>query len=439
MTVTKEDVLEFIAENDVKFIRLQFCDIFGSLKNVSIMPSQIERAFEYGINFDASSIGGFLNVEESDLLLFPDPSTLCVLPWRPQQGKVVRLFCDIRRPDGQLFEGDSRNILKRTVKKYEALGYTLNVGPECEFFLLETDADGKPILKPHDHADYLAVAPFDRGENVRREICLTLEEMGFVIEASHHETGLGQHEIDFRYTTALEAADNFITFKTVVKTVAGRNGLFATFMPKPLGGTAGSGLHINMSVQKDGRDIITRSQDGSLSKEAESFIAGILWHISGITAIANPIVNSYKRIGMGFQAPQYISWSDKNRSQLIRIPAVGGQSARIELRSPDPSCNPYLLIALLLEAGISGIEEGLMAPQKADLNLYTAPQSQVEGLTSLPRDLFGAVKAMQRDPLIGEVLGAHTYEKYIAAKLGEWNKYQAVVHNWEIEQYLTNT
>lgn len=438
MTHTKNDVLEYAADNDVKFIRLQFCDIFGNLKNMTIMPSQLERAFEYGINFDASSINGFLNVEESDLLLFPDPETLSVLPWRPQQGKVIRLFCDIRKPDSAPFEGDSRYILKKTVEKYEKLGYTVNVGPECEFFLFETDSDGKPLLKPHDNADYLAVAPFDKGENIRREICLTLEEMGFVIEASHHECAVGQHEIDFRYTSPLQAADNFVTFKTVVKTAAGRSGLYASFMPKPLNGISGSGLHINLSVRKNGEDVIYKNPDGSLSAQAGSFIAGIIGHIKGITAIANPIVNSYKRLGSGYQAPRYISWSEKNRSQLIRIPAENGEPCRIELRSPDPACNPYLLIALLMEAGLQGIESGLAASEHTGINVYQATAHQLEGIDQLPGDLLSAVEFMKKDEMIAEILGKHLYEKYVSAKLSEWNEYVNIVHNWEIDRYLIN-
>ncbi|MDP4110121.1 MAG: glutamine synthetase family protein, partial [Bacillota bacterium] len=350
MVTSMKEASEFFAENDVRFIRLQFCDIFGQLKNISANPDQLKNASE-GIGFDASSIKGFLSENESCLFLYPDPTTMCVLPWRPQAGRVVRFFCDIKHRDGSSYAGDSRRRLKEAVRKAEATGCHIFMGAECEFYLFETDENGAAVLTPHDDASYFDVAPRDKGENIRREICLTLEEMGLAVETSHHESGPGQHEIVFKYANALATADNLVTFKSVVKTIAQKNGAYASFMPKPLNKQSGSGMHINISAQK-GADAIFEKPDGSLKEAAGFFIAGILSHIKGITAIANPLINSYKRIGFGFEAPKHISWHYDNRSQLIRIPESKGSLSRMELRSPDPSCNPYLVFAILIEAGL---------------------------------------------------------------------------------------
>lgn len=428
MVRTVAEALEYMEDHDVKFIKLQFCDIFGVLKNISIVPSQLPRAFESGIGFDASSIGGFLNVEESDLFLYPDPTTLCLLPWRPQQGKVARLFCDIRRPDGSPFEGDSRGILKRMAKQVAEQGYSLQIGPECEFYLFETDSEGRPLLRPHDNAGYFDVAPHDRGENTRREICLTLEEMGLVVQNSHHACGPGQHQIDFKYAEAVTAADNFITFKAVVKSIARKNGLFASFLPKPLTGCAGSGLHVNLSLQKDGKNIFAGEPGQLLSPQAMHFIGGVMEHVRGFTAITNPLINSYKRFGAGFQAPSEISWSHLNRSYLLRIPAAVGERTRIELRSPDPACNPYLAFALIMAAGFGGLEAQAAAPQ---------PGCEMDGTCpALPASLPEALACMEQDPLVRQVLGSHIVDNYSKTKKAECADYHNTVHPWEIERYF---
>lgn len=429
MMNNKIDALEYVLENDVKFIRLQFCDIFGTLKNISIMPSQLEKAFDDGISFDASSIKGFSNTAESDLLLFPDPKTMSVLPWRPQQGRVVRLFCNIKKSDGTPFEGDCRNVLQKAVNDAEAKGLHFHMGPECEFYLFETDNNGKPVLVPHDEASYFDVAPLDKGENVRREICLTLEEMGLSVESSHHETGTGQHEIIFKYDDAVTAADNLVTFKTVVKTVASRNGLYASFMPKPLNDMSGSGLHINISMERDGVNLF----DGDLAPESRSFIAGIMKHIKELSAFTNPIVNSYKRLGTGYESPRFISWSHQNRSQLIRIPASRGEYARMELRNPDPACNPYLVFALLIRAGLEGIGQQLALPEESFVDTYHGDTSSLE---ALPETLAAAVALAQNSPLVYEVLGDRTADKYLQAKLEEWKRYALYVDSWDLSTYL---
>lgn len=438
MSFNKLGALRFIEENDVRFIKLQFCDILGELKNIAISPNQLSKAFDEGIPFDASSIKGLTTVDDSDLFLFPDPSTLCILPWRPQQGKVVRLFCDIKTSDGKPFIGDSRFILKQTFEKAKKLGYIFKVGAECEFFLFKTDLNGNPTLDPSDKANYFDVAPLDGGENTRREICLTLEQMGFEIESSHHESAYGQHEIDFKYDNVIESADNILVFKSVVKTIANRNGFYASFMPKPIMNTSGSGMHINMSLYKDGQNIFDTKNTDTMPKEAQHFIAGILKHINEITAIANPLVNSYKRLISGFEAPRYISWSFKNRSALIRIPSSNCGYHRIELRSPDPTCNPYLTLALLLEAGIEGIQNKLPLIPELDLNTYNLSSSELLDLNidSLPENLITALDFMRQSEFIKNVLGPHLFNSYLKIKTKEWDIYKQTVHDWEIQNYL---
>lgn len=422
------DAVSYIEENDIKFIRMQFCDIYGQSKNIAISNEQIERAILYGVPFDANSVAGYLDADHSDLILHPDLSTLQILPWRPQQGKVARILCDVKYPDGTNFEGDSRYILKEQMKKAEKLGYRFNVGAECEFFLFCLGENGEPTREPVDSAGYFDLAPFDRGENTRREIILTLEEMGFEIESSHHESARGQHEIDFKYSGALESADNIMTFKTVVKTIAQRNGLHATFMPKPLNGQPGSGMHINMSLMKDNENVFT-SDFGGLTDEARWFAAGVLAHIRGISAVSNPLVNSYKRLMDGYEAPQTVSWGYGSRSPLIRIPAAVGDYCRMELRSPDPACNPYLTFALILAAGLEGIEKKLplMNP------LGEAPAK----LQKLPMTLREALGEMEKDTLVAEVLGEKTAQKYIQLKSWEWRQYIGMVHEWEIDRYFS--
>jgi glutamine synthetase len=420
MTYTMKEVLQFVKENDVKFIRLAFCDILGTQKNISIMPDELERAFENGISFDASSILGFMNVEQSDLFLYPDPSTLSILPWRPQQGRVIRFFCDIKHPDKRPFEGDTRNILKKAVERAEKLGYVCKIGSECEFYLFETDERGNPTDIPYDKGGYLDIAPLDKGENVRREICLSLEQMGIQPESSHHEQGPGQNEIDFKYSDAITAADNFITFKSVVKAIASRNGLFASFMPKPIAHDSGSGLHINLSLSKNGFNIFR--DDYINSSDAKSFIAGVLDKILDITAFANPTINSYARFG-AFKAPKYVSWSQQNRSQLIRIPAEKGEYSRMELRSPDPSCNPYITFALILHAGLDGVEKRLEIPKPINSNLYITTGHELENLIVLPQNLKDALDFVARSSFVKNILEETMLDKYFEIKLGEWDRY----------------
>ncbi len=437
---TKNDVLKFIDQNDVKFIRLQFSDIFGRMKNIAINSQLLERALDEGVIFDASAIAGFSEVESSDMLLFPDLNTFSVIPWRPQHGKVARFICDIRNYDGSQFMGDPRYVLKRSAEKAKKQGYTFNIGPECEFFLFHIDAEGRPTTKTHDSAGYFDMAPTDLGENCRREICMVLEDMGFETEASHHENAAGQHEVDFRYSDVMTAADRIMTFRTVVKIVAQRNGLHATFMPKPIFNDYGSGMHINMSLFKDGKNLFNAGENSrDISDTAKMFAAGVLEHVKGITAVANPLVNSYKRFVPGFEAPIHIAWSHMNRSPLLRVPAPKGEATRIELRSPDPSCNPYLTLALILEAGLDGLEKKLEIPEPVEINTYnlTPEQEKELKIQRLPSNLYLALEEMKKDTYIREVLGEHIYSKYISAKELEWTKYNSTVHPWEIDNYLT--
>ena len=355
---TKDDVIRLVKEQDVQFIRLQFTDIFGTLKNVAITAGQLEKALDNKCMFDGSSIEGFVRIEESDMYLRPDTNTFVIYPWRPQTGKVARLICDVYNADETPFAGDPRYVLKKVLEKAEKMGYdTFNAGPECEFFLFLTDSEGNPTTITHDNAGYFDLGPVDLGENARRDMCLALEEMGFEVEASHHEVAPGQHEIDFKYNDALTAADAILTFKLVVKTIAQRHGLHATFMPKPIFGIAGSGMHVNTSLCRNGQNIFYDEKDSlQLSQEAYWFIGGLMKNIRSMTAITNPLVNSYKRLVTGYEAPVYIAWSARNRSPLIRVPAARGASTRIELRNPDPSCNPYLALAVILAAGLDGIK-----------------------------------------------------------------------------------
>lgn len=397
---TEQEAIQYIRENDVRFIKLFFTDFYGSIKSISIQPSELDRAFTQGISFDASSVKGFLNVAKSDLFIVPDPSTLCVLPWRPQSGRVVRFFCNIKYADGTPFEVDTRKMLSDLVEKARADGYEFNIGTECEFYLFKCDEKGNPTKEPHDNAGYCDLAPRDKGENVRREICITLEQMGVHPESSHHETGPGQNEVDFRYSGSLNAADNLQTFKIVVKTIAARNGLFASFMPKPLPESAGNGLHINISLYKDGKNLFAGNE---MSEEAKSFIAGILYRTQEITPFLNPIPNSYTRLG-AFEAPKYISWSRQNRSQLIRIPAARDDGARIEVRSPDPVGNPYTDIYLLLAAGLEGIQQKRQLPEPKDIDLYNASPEEVKDIPRLPVNLQEAKKYAEKGDFIYKVL-----------------------------------
>ncbi|MBQ8080794.1 MAG: glutamine synthetase [Clostridia bacterium] len=440
MGYTKEDIIRIVREEGTQFIRMQFTDIFGQLKNVAITASQIERAVNNEIALDGSSIEGFVRIHESDQYLYPDLDTFVILPWNVTQGKVARMICDVYNPDGTPFIGDPRGTLKRVLKKAADMGYSFNVGPECEFFLFQLDENGKPTTRTGDEAGYFDLGPLDHGESTRREICLALEEMGFEIEASHHECAQGQHEIDFKYADALRAADNIMTFKLTVKSIAQKNGLHATFMPKPLYGVAGSGMHTNMSLfDREGRNVFfDPSGDKKLSGECYSFIAGLLAHIKGMCVLTNPLVNSYKRLVPGYEAPCYIAWSAGNRSALIRIPSARGQATRVELRSPDPSCNPYLEIAACLAAGLDGIEKGMTPPPEITENIYLMEKAErrQRGIHSLPATLREAVDCFVADPLIREAMGEHVTQQYIEGKLREWEAYQTRVSNWEIERYL---
>ena len=436
---TKEDIIRMVEEQDVEFIRMQFTDIFGQLKNVAITKSQIQKAVNNQIMIDGSSIEGFVRIHESDQYLYPDLDSFTVLPWRPQYGKVARLICDVYNPDGTPFVGDPRGVLKKALKRAADMGYSFNVGPECEFFLFETDDEGRPTTKTGDEAGYFDLGPLDHGEGTRREICLNLEAMGFEIEASHHEVAAGQHEIDFKYDEALSAADKIMTFKLAVKTVAQKNGLHATFMPKPVFGINGSGMHTNMSLFKDGKNVFYDPNDArGLSKEAYSFIAGLLAHVRGMAAITNPLVNSYKRLVPGYEAPCYLAWSASNRSALIRIPAARGQSTRVELRCPDPSCNPYLELACCLAAGLDGIEKGMVPPAEITENIFAMDRKtrHAHGIHSLPGNLSEAIDEMEKDELICQTLGEHVVEQYIQGKRKEWDAYRTYVSDWEIGKYI---
>ena len=436
---SKEDIIRLADENDVEFIRMQFTDIFGQMKNVAITRAQLEKALNNQIMIDGSSIEGFTRIHEFDQYLHPDLDTFVILPWRPQHERVARLICDVYNPDGTPFVGDPRHVLKNVLDKAAKLGYTFNVGPECEFFLFDTDEHGHPTTQTSDEAGYFDLGPLDHGEGTRREICIALEAMGFEIEASHHEVAAGQHEIDFKYADALTAADNIMTFKLAVKTIAQRNGLHATFMPKPIFGMNGSGMHTNMSLFKDGKNIFfDENGERKLSREAYSFIAGLLEHAKSLVAVTNPLVNSYKRLVPGYEAPVYLAWSASNRSALIRIPAARGQSPRVELRCPDPSCNPYLALAVCLAAGLDGIERGLVPPEEVTENIFSmdARTRADNGIDNLPGTLFEALELMKRDPLMADTLGPHAYESFLAGKYHEWDTYRTQVTEWEIEQYM---
>ncbi|MEH7381116.1 type I glutamate--ammonia ligase [Bacillus sp. JJ1533] len=439
--MNREKVMELVKEHNVRYIRLQFTDLFGTIKNVEIPVSQLEKALDNKMMFDGSSIEGFVRIEESDMYLYPDLDTFVIFPWTAEKGKVARFICDIYHPDGTPFEGDPRNNLKRILKEMEELGFTnFNVGPEPEFFLFKLDEKGEPTLELNDHGGYFDLAPTDLGENCRRDIVLELEEMGFEIEASHHEVAPGQHEIDFKYQSALKACDDIQTFKLVVKTIARKHGLLATFMPKPLFGINGSGMHCNLSLFKGGENAFY-DPNGQLemSDTARSFLAGILKHAPSFTAITNPTVNSYKRLVPGYEAPCYVAWSARNRSPLIRIPASRGLSTRVEVRSVDPSANPYLAMAVLLAAGLDGVKNNVIAPEPVDRNIYVMSKEQREefGITDLPATLAHALELLKTNEVVTNALGSHLFEHFVEAKEIEWDMFRTQVHPWERDQYMT--
>lgn len=429
---TKEDIFRLAKEENVKYIRLQFTDLLGVIKNVEIPVSQLTKALDNKMMFDGSSIEGFVRIEESDMYLYPDLDTWVIFPWTAEKGKVARLICDIYNADGTPFEGDPRNNLKRVLKEMEALGFSdFNLGPEPEFFLFKVDEKGNPTLELNDNGGYFDLAPMDLGENCRRDIVLELEEMGFEIEASHHEVAPGQHEIDFKYANAIRSCDDIQTFKLVVKTIARKHGLHATFMPKPLYGVNGSGMHCNLSLFKNGENVFyDQNGDLQLSDDARHFIAGILKHAPAFTAVANPTVNSYKRLVPGYEAPCYVAWSAQNRSPLVRIPASRGISTRVEVRSVDPAANPYLVMATLLAAGLDGIKNKLTPPAAVDRNIYVMTKEEREeaGIVDLPATLAQALVTLQSNEVISNALGDHLLEHFIEAKEIEWDIFRTQVH-----------
>lgn len=423
---TKEDIFRIANEEDVEFIRLQFVDVNGQLKNVAVTYSQLEKALNNGCVFDCSSIESLAPAGGLQLKLYPDLDTFAIFPWRPQQGKVARMFCDLHYCNGDAFPADSRQVLKKAIRHANDLGYTFEVGPECEFFLFHTDENGLPTNFTHEQAGYFDCGPIDFGENARRDIVLTLEDMGFVIESSHHEKAPGQHEVDFMYDEALQTADNIMTFRLAVKMVAKQHGLHATFMPKPKYGVDGSGMHLNMALKRNGKNIFRDEKDSLLlSEEAYYFMGGIMKHIKAISAIANPLVNSYKRLVPGFCAPTNVAFSTTDDNSLFGIPYEAGENTRLELRSPDPSANPYLTLAVCLMAGLKGIEE------KTALSKRGGKKTEL-----LPTTLKEAIDELSRDKFIQEVLGKELSEHYIAEKMGEWQDYTSRVTQWELQSYL---
>lgn len=438
--MTREEILRSADESKVRFIRLQFTDLMGVMKNVEIPRSQLEKALDGQIMFDGSSIQGFTRIEESDMLLVPDYATFQVNPWsNPDGSKVARMICDVHLPDGSAFPGCPRLALKRQADRAKEMGYTMVAGPEAEFFLFNKDEAGNTLLDTHDVGGYFDLTPVDRGEEARRDIVIVLEAMGFEVEAAHHEVAPGQHEIDFKYADALTTADNVSTFRFVVKKVAHERGLHATFMPKPLFGANGSGMHVHQSLLKDGENAFHDvNAEHELSDIAMGYIGGILDHASAIVAITNPLVNSYKRLVPGFEAPTNIAWSEKNRSPLVRVPARRGMSTRCEVRMPDPSCNPYLALAVMLAAGLDGVERGLHPGAPVNKNIYSMSQREKRRLKirHLPSNLSDALDQLDKDKVVLEALGDHISSHFLAAKRKEWAEYLSEVHPWEQERYL---
>ncbi len=435
----KTRLIDKCQELSVAFVKLQFTDIMGATKNVTIPVEQLPKALDGDIAFDGGSIEGFVRIQESDMLLNPDPDTFVVFPWLTNGMKTARLMCDITWPDGSPFDGCPRTILKRVLARAQEMGYTPNAGPEPEFFLFKRDADGRPTIEGHDHAGYFDLPPLDRGEAAREDMVRKLSDMGFEVEAAHHEVAPAQHEIDFKYADAVTTADRIATFRFVVRTVALQHNLHATFMPKPKFGIPGSGMHVHISLfGSEGNAFFDESEPDSLSRISYHFMAGVLRRSSEFTAITNPLVNSYKRLVPGFEAPVYIAWSKGNRSPLIRIPARRGVGTRLEVRSPDPACNPYLALALIIAAGLEGIEEELQPPDPVDDNIYEMGlEERIErNIGSLPGTLEVALDEMARSEFVREVLGSHVTDRFLAAKGMEWDDYRTKVHEWELNRYL---
>ncbi|MCL7487339.1 MAG: type I glutamate--ammonia ligase [Desulfobulbaceae bacterium] len=441
--MTRDEIMKIIEEKNVNFFRLQFVDIFGFMKNIAIPRSQIEKALDGQMMFDGSSIDGFVRINESDMYLKPDYNTFVVLPWRERNGvNAARIICDVYKSDGTPFAGCPRVNLQRVLAEAKELGYTMNVGTECEFFLFQKDEKGNPKIETNDVAGYFDVDPDDTGINCRREIIETLEAMGFEIEASHHEVAEGQHEINFKYADALTAADNTVTFKWVVRSIAAQHGFHATFIPKPVFGINGSGMHTNQSLfNLDGTNAFF-DENGplKLSEIAYHYIAGIAKNARGFAAVTNPLVNSYKRLVPGYEAPVYVAWSASNRSALIRIPASRGLGTRTEVRCPDPTCNPYLALAMMLNSGLDGVKNKLEAPASVDVDIFkmTPAEKDAAGIDSLPANLEEAIIALKENPIARDTLGQHIFEKYIEGKVQEWDSYRTAVTDWEIDNYMKN-
>jgi len=437
---SRKELLERMKKEKVRFLRLQFTDIMGQTKNVEIPENQFEKALNNEILFDGSSIDGFSRIEESDMLLYPDPATFAIFPWEEKTGRVARLICDVYNPDGTPFDGCPRLTLKKAMAEAKENTYTMAVGPEAEFFLFKKDEKGRITTETHDAAGYFDLTPVDQGEDARRDIVNVLEAMGFEVEAAHHEVAHGQHEIDFKYSDPITTADNVSTFKFVVRKVAHDHGLHATFMPKPVSGINGSGMHVHQSLFREGRNaFFDESAEYQLSKTALHYMGGLLKHAKAFMAITNPLINSFKRMVPGYEAPTHLAWSIKNRSPLIRVPAKRGESTRCELRMPDPSCNPYLAFAVMLKAGLDGINNEIDPGPAVNQNIYKMSQRERSRLKidSLPADLNEALKALSKDDVIRAALGNHIYERYIEAKRKVWQEYSAEVHQWEVDRYLT--
>jgi len=436
--LTSDDVKQIVKEKNILFVRLQFVDILGHMKNVAITVTELDRVLDEGMVFDGSSVEGFVRIEESDMYLRPDPSTFAILPWYEDRN-IARMICDVYRPDGTPFEGDPRRILRRSLEDAKSMGYDFYVGPECEFFLFQCDNQGRPTTNTHDQASYFDLAPTDNGELARIDMVKTLMDLGFQIEAAHHESGPGQHEIDFKYSDALRAADNIVTFKLAVKVIAKKYGLHATFMPKPLGAECGTGMHCNMSLFKNGENAFyDPNGENELSNEAYWFMGGLMKHAKGMCAITNPLVNSYKRLVPGYEAPVNIAWSLANRSPLVRVPVARGNGTRLELRHPDPTCNPYLALAVMLQCGLEGLRKKIAPPPAIDRNIYhmTDEDLKIAGIEKLPANLNMALNELVEDELVKQTLGEHILENFLRAKRIEWADYSGAVHPWEIERYL---
>jgi glutamine synthetase len=432
-------VLRAAKDEGVRFVMLQLTDILGVIKNVAIPFEQLEEALAGNIMFDGSSIEGFVRIEESDMYLKPDPATFAIYPWTQGEQTTARLICDIYNPDGTPFEGCPRCTLKKVIKKAESMGFTMMAGPEPEFFLFSRDERGRPTTDTLDQAGYFDLSPMDRGEEARRDIVLALQKMNFQVEAAHHEVAPGQHEIDFRYADVLTTADNIATFRFVVRAVALQHNLHATFMPKPIYGVNGSGMHTHQSLFKGQRNAFYGpGEKFGLSRTCLSYMGGLMKHARGLTAICNPLVNSYKRLVPGYEAPVYVAWSERNRSPLIRVPAARGDGTRIELRSPDPSCNPYLAMAVMLTCGLDGVENQIMPPDPVNRNIYamTLKERQAYQIGVLPGNLEEALDALRADTVVQEALGDHIVDRFVEAKEIEWERYRTQVDRWEIDQYL---